>query len=125
MRTEIFHIVKASRSYSGVGYAGPSCQVAGVPAGKDYTNLAEAFADSRKLTEVNLVGFDVYSKERLRKIPPVIVPAGAVLCKVCLGDGKSPHGDRPCGCCNGAGHITEEQARIKKQISADIAGRLV
>jgi hypothetical protein len=40
-------------------YSGPSCEKAGVPEGKWYTDKSEAERDAKKLSKVNIVGFEV------------------------------------------------------------------
>jgi len=47
-----------------------------------------------------------------------------VTCYVCNGTKKSPYGDYKCLCCKGVGKLTEEQFRIKKEISKKINERL-
>lgn len=59
----MYHIAKSVRYYNGHPYFGASCEKAGVPSGKTYTNILEAMDDADKLSLVNPVGFFVYDVE--------------------------------------------------------------
>ena len=53
-------IVRSTRLYvGGVGYTGSTCQVADVAPGVIYENRSDAYDAADRLSEYNLVGFDV------------------------------------------------------------------
>ena len=53
------YIINKSTRAPAAAYAGPSCLLAGVPAGKVYTSLEAAEYDAELLTSVNPIGFVV------------------------------------------------------------------
>ena len=57
-----YFIRKRSRD-SDRPYQGPSCELAGIPAGKWYETEAEALADAAKLDAVNCVGWVVAKRD--------------------------------------------------------------
>lgn len=66
------HLIKASRTYEGRGYAGVSCDKAGVLKGADYSTVEGALCDAVRLCTVNPVGWqvvDARSGETVRMVP--------------------------------------------------------
>jgi hypothetical protein len=53
------YIINKSTRAPGPAYAGPSCLIAGVPAGKVYTCKEDAEYDAELLTAANPIGFVV------------------------------------------------------------------
>ncbi len=58
-----YHITKNTRGYHGLGYAGISCQQAGIEPAQTYATLDAAIADAKKLSAVNPVGWQVVDAE--------------------------------------------------------------
>jgi hypothetical protein len=53
------YIIRKAFRISNTPYAGVTCEKAGVPVGKIYDELEEAFLDAAKLSQANPVGFVV------------------------------------------------------------------
>lgn len=71
------HLIKASRTHEGRGYAGVSCQSAGVLKGADYATVDGALCDAVRLCAVNPVGWQVVDAHRGETVR--MVPYGSVL----------------------------------------------